>query len=59
MPIEATPFEQEVPAVATNFTEEPTVLPFPGLETDTLANAGIVPKTHKIIEIQIRACLFI
>ena len=59
MPIEATPFEQEVPAVATNLTEEPTVLPFPGLDTDTLANAGIVANRHKTIEIQTMTCLFI
>jgi hypothetical protein len=59
MPIEATPFEQDVVAVATNLTEEPTVLPLPGLDTETLANAGIVANTYKIIEIEIMACLFI
>jgi hypothetical protein len=57
--MEAMPFAQEVLAVATNLTEEPTVLPFPGLDTETLANAGIVAKTHKTIKIHIMACLFI
>ena len=59
MPIEAMPFEQDVPAVATNFTEDPTVLPFPGLDTDTLANAGAVANAHKTKEICRMACLFI
>jgi hypothetical protein len=40
-----------VPAVATNFTEELTVLPFPGLDTDTLANAGAVANRDKTKEI--------
>ena len=59
MPIEPTPFEQEVLAEATNLTEELTVLPFPGLDTDTLANAGAVANTHKTEEIRIKTCLFI
>jgi hypothetical protein len=59
MPIEATPFEQDVLAEATNLTDEPTVPPFPGLDTDTLANAVIVAKKHKTIEIQMMAYLFI
>src|ERR1700686_4171201 len=57
MPIEATPFEQDVAAEATNLTEEPTVLPLPGLDTETLAEAGTDAKTNKIIGI--RTCLFI
>ena len=57
--MEATPFEQDVPAVATNFTEELTVLPFPGLDTDTLEKARVVDNVHKTKEIHIKTCLFI
>ena len=39
MPIEETPLEQVVVALATKCTGEELVLPVPGAETDTPANA--------------------
>jgi hypothetical protein len=49
MPIEATPFEQEVLLEATKLTEEPTVLPLLGLEIETPAKADAAAKTKKQI----------
>jgi hypothetical protein len=40
MPIDATPFEQVLVAVATNWTGEPTVAPLLGWLTVTVANAA-------------------
>src|ERR1700730_15981979 len=59
MPIEATPFEQEVLLEATKLTEEPTVLPLLGLEIETPAQADAAAKTKTQIEIAIRAGFFI
>jgi hypothetical protein len=44
MPIEATPFEQEVLPEATKLTLVPTVLPFDGMETVTPAKADVAAK---------------
>ena|ERR1022692_3644797 len=59
MPIEATPFEQEVLLEATKLTEELTVLPLLGLEIETPAKADAATKTKKQIEIAIMAGFFI
>lgn len=39
MPMDATPFEQVVLALATKWTGDESVLPLPGKETETPANA--------------------
>ena len=59
MPIEATPFEQELLLEATKLTEEPTVLPLLGLEIETPAKADAAAKTKTQIEIAIMAGFFI
>lgn len=58
MPIDATPFGQDVFPLATKLTDDPTVLPFPGLVTVTPANAE-VPAKNKMIRRKIRGCFFI
>ena len=57
--MEATPFEQDVLAVATIFTLVPTVLPFAGLETVTPAKADVAAKKTTTMTVSILACFFI
>jgi hypothetical protein len=58
MPIDSTPFGQDVVPFAAKVTDDPTVLPFPGLVTVTPANAEVPAKT-KMIRKKIRVCFFI
>ena len=58
MPIEATPFEQDVVAEATNFTLELTVLPLDGLLTVTPAKVDAAIKSTKIA-VESCTCFFI
>ena len=57
--MEATPFEHEVLAVATNLTLVPTVLPFEGLDTVTPAKADVAAKKTTTMAVGIRACFCI
>jgi hypothetical protein len=57
MPIEATPFEQEVVLEAMKLTDVPWVLLLAGLVTVTPAKADEAAKTHTTMGI--RACFFI
>jgi|SRR5215469_9665845 len=57
--MEAIPFEQEVFAVATNFTLVPTMLPFEGLEIVTPAKANVAARRTTTVAVEIRACFFI
>jgi hypothetical protein len=57
--MEATPFEQEVLAVATNLTLVPTVLPFEGLDTVTPAKTDVAAKKTTTMAVGIRACFCI
>ena len=60
MPIEATPFEQDdAVAVATNFTDVPTVLLLAGLVTVTPAKAETAVNRHTEIAERWRADFFI
>jgi hypothetical protein len=51
--MDATPFEQDVVAVATKFTLVPTVLPFAGLDTVTPANADVAARKSTKIAVEI------
>jgi len=57
--MEATPFEQEVFAAATNLTLVPVVLPFDGLEIVTPANADVAASHRTRVAVEVRACFFI
>ena len=59
MPIEPTPLEQEVLAVATKLTVLPIVLPLEGLLIVTPANAGAAARANTRMEVQSRAHFFI
>ena len=48
MPIEATPLEQDVEALAVTRTDDPTVVLLVGEVTATVANAGIAQPKNNI-----------
>jgi hypothetical protein len=57
--MDATPFEQDVVAVATKLTLVPTVLPFAGLDTVTPAYADVAARKSTKIAVAVQTGFFI